>query len=166
MMGDTVREINRLNNEVGDLTNDAVLLRVAALINTNMTEATANHETLKERIWRLTKPDLVKLLAGLDGNNGQVKADNLKKVLFKEGLNAVRSKEDQAKGLKEAMVAVTKFLLAASYSSDDDPSISWSTLKAHVLKAKEDLDKETGRAEARAEAARAAAAAADDGMGA
>ena len=139
-------------NEAG-VQHDAQLGGVANFIDQMLADALDNGESLKQRLAILPKASIVKILTILDGKNGDSKADNLRKLLFKQPLDLMKVKENQQSLYKDAMASCTKFLLVSCYGGDDEGVISWAQLKTGVMICNTVLDKQAGALEATAAAA-------------
>jgi hypothetical protein len=141
VLEEVLGEYRRMVIEVRDIANDPALANIGGVNTMTLQKAKASPEALKLMLQALSKGNVMKMLSILDGKNGDVKCENLKKLVFKTSLDASKLLEEQLKGLRDAMLITTKFLHITGYGSEDG-MISWTNLKFDVMAVNTHLDKQ------------------------
>ncbi len=111
VLEDLQLSIRRLTVEAGNLDGDTVLVAAGGDINALLARVACDAFTIRGIMGELPKAGFLKMLALLEGKNGDYKADNLTKMLYKRPLDALKRKEVQLRCIKDAMAASVRYLL-------------------------------------------------------
>jgi hypothetical protein len=152
MIEEYLDSIRRLTIEVGTIIDDAPMAASAAALNVMLQRGEATDAALKENIQQMNKPMVLKVLNALEGTNGDVKTESVSKLLFRDAVARMKSKDSQMTALRSAMSTCTRLLLVKGYGADDG-AIAWGSFKQDLREIISALDKAEGAATALAAAA-------------
>ena len=143
------REIAKQSDDMAAITDDPVVMEISEFTRTMFINTVEGPDMMRALLKQMNKATVMKALAALDGKNGEVKIETMKKLIYKNQLSMISRKEDQMKSMKDLMTDITKYMIISCYAGEDG-LIAWTGMKKDAMEANTEIDKAAGRAEAEA----------------
>ena len=147
--GDVVEEVfqelEKLKAKIGDTSNDYVLHQVATSIDALMTRIGQNPKASKLIFRAMSKENMIRIKDTMESKGGELKIHTIKKVIYKQELEAIKKKEELIGDLKDALRVSTKYMLVKG-NANSAGVISWEALKEFLEEEIEKCDLRAGAA--------------------